>query len=119
NDEELHAVLRDRLAGWLDEEHIRAADAVPDLDIDLAVRKARDPHILQGLVQGVGDFLCQLGVGVTREQLQRAGLPRRPLGCLWPRIDPLADRSGLGYFLATALWRARRRAVYPSTIFIS
>src|SRR6202035_2234413 len=119
DDEELHVVVRDRLGGRLDEEDIGTADAMPDLDIDLAIGEARDPHVLERLVQRLGDFLRQLGISVTREQLQCPGLPRRPLGRLRPRIDPLDDPSGLCYLLATAFWRARRRAAYPSTIFIS
>src|SRR6202035_5670364 len=112
DDEELHVVVRDRLGGRLDKEDIGTADAVAGLDIDLAIGEARDPHVLERFMQSLGDFPRQLRISVTREQLQRTGLPRRPLGRLGPRIDPLADRSGLCYFLATAFWRARRRAVY-------
>src|SRR6202165_3556514 len=50
NNKKLHVVLSDRLAGRLDEKDIGAADAVRDLDIDLAVGEPRDPHLVQGLV---------------------------------------------------------------------
>jgi hypothetical protein len=38
---------------------------VANLDVDLAVGKAGDPHVLQRLMQRLGDLLRQLGVGVT------------------------------------------------------
>jgi hypothetical protein len=53
---------------------------VADLDVDLAVGEARDPHVLQRFVQRLGDLLRQLGVGVAREELERPRLPRCPLG---------------------------------------
>src|SRR5205814_6169124 len=118
NDKELHVIFRDRLAGRLDEKDIGAPHAVRDLDIDLAVGEARDPHLVERLVQCLGDLSGQLRVGVAREQLERTGLFGRPLGCLRPHIDSLAD-PGLRYVESSRFRRPRRRSVQPGTIFCS
>src|SRR5947208_2485085 len=63
----------------------------------------------------------QLRVRVAGEQLQRARLSGRPLGRQRPGLAHSLADSGLGYCFAAFDGRclARRRAVYPSTIFIS
>src|SRR6266581_7331464 len=118
DDEELHVIFRDRLAGRLDEKDIGAAHAVRDLDVDLAVGEARDPHLVEGLVERVGDLAGKLRVGVAREKLERARLLGRTLGCLRPHIDSLAD-PGLRYVESSPFRRPRRRSVQPATIFCS
>ncbi len=121
DDKELDQVLRDRLAGRLDEEDIRAADALGDLDVVLAVGEARDPHRRDRLAERLADLARQLRVSVAGEQLQRPRLPGRPLGRQRPGLAHSLADSGLGYFFAAfgLLRLARRRAVYPSTIFMS
>src|SRR6266568_3640569 len=118
DDEQLHVIFRDRLGGRLDEKDVGAAHAVRDLDVDLAVGEARDPHLVEGLVQRLGDLSRKLRVGVPREKLERSGLLRRPLGCLRPHIDSLADPR-LRYVESSRFRRPRRRSVQPGTIFCS
>src|ERR1700674_2355933 len=118
NDEELHVVFRYRLAGRLDEEHVSAADAVGDLDVDLSVGEARDAHVIERLLQRVGDLRGEHGVGVASEKFERAGLPRRSLRRLRPQIDSLTDPR-LRYVGTSPLRRPRRRSVQPGTIFCS
>ena len=89
-----------------------------DLDVVLSVGEPRDPHLIQRLMQGTGNFLAKFRVGVTGEQLQRARLPRRAFGPCRPGPRQSLPDAGLRYGRVTCFF-FRRRAVYPSTIFIS
>ena len=56
HDQELHEVLVDRPAGGLDDEHVGPADALPVLDVDLAVGEGLDVDAAQLDAQLLGDL---------------------------------------------------------------
>ena len=70
-DEELHQVLVDGMAGGLHHEHVVAAHRVLDLDVDLAVREPAHARIGERHRQLPRDQLRQLAVGAPTDQLER------------------------------------------------
>ena len=77
DDEELHQVLVDRVAGRLNHEDVVAPHRALDLDVDLAVRVAGDPRVGKRHADLSRDLLGQVAVGVAGDQLQ--GTPGRRL----------------------------------------
>jgi hypothetical protein len=67
--QQLHQVLVHRRAGRLNDEHIRAAHILLDLDARLAIAKGSDDRAPEVHVDAGGDRLCQRPVGVATEDL--------------------------------------------------
>ena len=68
-DQQLHEVVVDRLAGGLDQKHVAAANGFIHGDGDFAVREALDLHFTELHADDLADVLCQLGVGIAGEDL--------------------------------------------------
>ena len=85
HDQQLHQVVVHRSAGWLDQEHVAAADRFLDLDVGLAVGEALDHPRAIGHAQVGADLPGQVLVGGAAEQAQAAGVvavPCRVLRCV-------------------------------------
>ena len=79
HDQELHEILVHRPAGRLDDEHVGAADALPVLDVDLAIGEGLDLHVRPSSIPSFSAiFVTELGIASPREHHQRTlgGHPR-------------------------------------------
>ncbi len=68
HDEQLHQVVIHGRGGGLDHKDIGAPHILRDLDEDLSIRELRHLGQTGGDTQILGDLLCQLPVGVAREE---------------------------------------------------
>ena len=76
DDQELHQMVVGRKRGRLQDEGVRAADVLLDLDEDFHVGEAANHALGQRQAEPVGDRLCKRRVGVAGDQLDRAVLGR-------------------------------------------
>jgi hypothetical protein len=72
DDKELDEVVVDRMAGWLHQKDIVAADRLTDLDIELAVGEAGDLQPGELHADLAGDALAELGIPAPGEQQELA-----------------------------------------------
>ncbi|MNK41282.1 hypothetical protein D3C87_599440 [compost metagenome] len=119
HDAELHHVVVDRVTDRLDQEDIRPANRILDLDIDLAIREVGDLDATKLSAQLAGNLLGQGRVCRTGEELhgavRNAGAIPRSLGKDARRIVnhvviPLRCRT----HPSLTTWRARPSAKAPS-----
>ena len=76
DDQQFHQMVVGRKRRRLDDEDIRAAHVLQNLDENLVVGKPADAGLGQRQMQPVGDFLGQHGIGIAGDQLDRAVLGR-------------------------------------------
>ena len=67
NDEQLHQIVVDGLAGGLDDKHVRAADRLQNGNRALSVGETLDGSFPQRLMEVGTDILCQGRIGIAGE----------------------------------------------------
>ena len=67
HDHQFHEVVVRRSAGALKNENVATADAVEELNHDFAVAETGNRGVTEGNIEGVGDGLGELRIGVARK----------------------------------------------------